>query len=189
MCPPYCLQQYQSCLIGAGLPIAYWPFAFLHVLCIRNAFPSNEQWFSPIHLSTGKKDNLKNLCTFGCRFWVCTPGIQAKSFKDKACKSIFLGYVLHTTQNIIWYDVKFQRCKIAVHYVFDKGFNDVPIESLYPNVQHLLCVANGNDLTEIKGSVDAASKLEFYIYSFLEKQTAVVHISHLLKMILLLISK
>ena len=41
------------------------------------------------------------------------------------------------------------------------------MESLYPNTQHLLRVANENDLTEIKGSVDAASELEFYIYPIL----------------------
>ena len=38
-------------------------------------------------------------------------------------------------------------------------------------------VANGNDLTEIKGFVDAASKLELYFYLFSEKQTTVVHVS------------
>ena len=57
----------KSCLIGTGLPIAYWPVAFLHVLRVRNALPNNGQGSSPIHLSTGKKDNLKNLRTFGCR--------------------------------------------------------------------------------------------------------------------------
>ena len=41
----------------------------------------------------------------------------------------------------------------------------------------MLCVANGNDLTEIKGSVDAASELEIYIYPLLEKQTIVVCVS------------
>ena len=76
----------KSCLIGAGLPIAYWPFAFLYVLRIQNALPKNGQSLSPIHLSTGKKDNLKNLRTFGCQVWVRPPGIQAKRFKDKAQK-------------------------------------------------------------------------------------------------------
>ena len=146
-------------------------------MCIRNALPGNGQGSSPIHLSTGKKNNLKNLRTFGCRIWVRTPGIQAKRFNDKARKGIFLGYVSHTTQNIIWHNVESQQCKITVHCVFDEGFNDVPIESLCPNAQHLLCVANGNDLTEIQGSVDAASELEFYIYPFLEMQTTVVHVS------------
>ena len=72
---------------------------------------------------------------------------------------MFVDYVPHTTQYIIWYDVESQQCKIAVHCVFDEGFNGVPIKSLCPNAQHLFHVANGNDLAEIKGSVDAASKL------------------------------
>ena len=41
----------------------------------------------------------------------------------------------------------------------------------------MLRVANGNDLTEIKGSVDAAFDLELYIYPVLEMQTTVVHVS------------
>ena len=134
--------------------IAYWPFAFLHVLHLRNALPGNGQGSSPIHLLTGKKDNLKNLCMFGCRVLVRTPSIQAKRFKDKARKGIFFGYVPHTTRNIIWYDVESQCCKIAFHYVFDKGFTDVPIESLCPNAQYLLRIANGSYLSKIKGSVD-----------------------------------
>ena len=65
----------KNCLIGAGLLIAYWLYAFLHVLQIRNALSGNGQGSSSIHLLTEKKDNLKNLCTFGCRVWVRTPGI------------------------------------------------------------------------------------------------------------------
>ena len=61
--------------------------------------------------------------------------------------------------------------------MFDEGFNDVLTEFLCTNTQHLLHIENGNDLTEIQGSVDVASKLEFYIYPFLEKQTTVVHVS------------
>ena len=57
----------------------------------------------------------------------------------------------------------------------DEGFNDVPIESLCPNAHHLLCVANENDLTEIKGFVYTSSNLEFYIYPFLEEQPTFVH--------------
>ena len=91
----------KNCLIGAGLPIAYWPFAFLYVLRIRNALPGNGQGSSPTHLPTEIKENLKNLRTFGCRVWVHSPGIQAKRFKNKAQKGIFLGYVPCSTRSII----------------------------------------------------------------------------------------
>ena len=55
---------------------------------VRSALPGNGQGSSPIHLSAGKKDNLKNLRTFGCQDLACTPDIQAKRFKDKAHKDI-----------------------------------------------------------------------------------------------------
>ena len=71
-----------------------------------------------------------------------------------------------------------------VHCVFEEGFKDAAIESLPSNAQHLLCVVNGNDLTEIKGAVDAASDLEFYIYPFSEKQTTFGSYTPLLKKIL-----
>ena len=89
------------CLISAGLPVSFWPFIFLHVVCIQNTLPGNSQNNSPILMSTGNKENLKNLRTFGCRVWVYPPGIQARRFKNKACKGIFLVYVSHTTGNII----------------------------------------------------------------------------------------
>ena len=43
---------------------------FIHVLRIRNALPGQGQDASPLFLSTGKKDNFRNLRIFGCRVWV-----------------------------------------------------------------------------------------------------------------------
>jgi hypothetical protein len=85
-------------------------------------------------MSTGSKENLKNLRVFGSSVWVRPPGIQARRFKNKARKGIFLGYVPHTTRNIIWYDVESERMKIASHCVFDEGFNNGPCTNLPPNV-------------------------------------------------------
>jgi hypothetical protein len=99
-------QGVKAILIGAGLDIKFWPLAFNHVIRIRNAFPGQGQLKSPLKMSTGSKYNLKNLRVFGSRVWVRSPGIQACRFKDKAQKGIFLGYVPHTTRNIIWYDVE-----------------------------------------------------------------------------------
>jgi hypothetical protein len=89
--------------------------------------PSQDKvnWSPPLSES---KENLKNLRVFGSRVWVRPPGIQARRFKDKARKGIFLGYVPHTTCNIIWYDVESERMKIASHCVFDESFNDVPVK-------------------------------------------------------------
>ena len=59
-----CLKWYQVLSIGGGHLVAFWSFVFLHVLRIRNTLPDIGQGSSPIHLSTGKKDNLKNFRTF-----------------------------------------------------------------------------------------------------------------------------
>jgi hypothetical protein len=121
------LKAVKAILIGAGLDIKFWPLAFNHILRIRNAIPGQGQLESPLKMSTGSKENLKNLLVFGSHVWVRSPGIQARCFKDKARKGIFLGYVPHTTRNIIWYDVESERMKIASHCVFDEGFNRIPV--------------------------------------------------------------
>jgi hypothetical protein len=33
----------KAILIGAGLDIKFWPYAFNHVICIRNAIPGQGQ--------------------------------------------------------------------------------------------------------------------------------------------------
>lgn len=81
------------------------------------------------------------------------------------------------TQNVIWYDVESQGCKIVVRCVFDEGFNDITVKQFYPKAQHLLHVANSTNLTEIKRSGDVSSTLEFNVYPFSEKQTTIVHVS------------
>ena len=66
---------------------------------------------------------------------------------------------------------------VLVFLLHTEGFNDFPVKSFCFNAQHLLCVANSTNFTEIKGSVDVSSDLEFYIYPFSEKQTAILYVS------------
>ena len=128
----------KSVLVGASLDIKFWPYAFHHVIRLRNAIPGQGQVMSPFQLVYKRKENLKNLRTFGCRVYVRPPGIQPRRFKDKVRTGVFLGYLPHTIRNIIYYDLESERVKIATHCVFDEGFNDVPMESLPPNVKHLI---------------------------------------------------
>ena len=69
---------------------------FIHVLQICNVLPGQGQDSSPLFLSTGRKDNFRNLRIFGCRVWARPTGLQKKRFKDDVQKGIFLGYVPHT---------------------------------------------------------------------------------------------
>ena len=63
-------QSVKALLFGAGLDVKFWPYAFMHVLRIRNALPGQGQDASPLFLLTGKKDNFRNMRVFGCRVWV-----------------------------------------------------------------------------------------------------------------------
>ena len=128
-------QGIKALLFGADLDVKLWPYAFIRIC---NALPGQGQDASPLFLSTGKKDNVRNLRVFDCCVWVRPTGFGKKRFKDDVCKGIFLGYVPHTDQLILYYDCKFERVKITSHRKFDKGLNDLPTESVPLGFQQLI---------------------------------------------------
>ena len=60
----------RAMLLGASLPIKFWPYAFHHWLRIDNSLPSRDQEHSPNAIASGKRENFSAFCTFGCRVWV-----------------------------------------------------------------------------------------------------------------------
>ena len=159
-------------LFGAGLPVKFWSYAFRHVLCIRNALPHRGQDKSPIEFAYKQKDNFKNLKTFGCCIHVHPSGIHSKHFKDDTRQGIFLGYVPHTDCLFTLYHEGTHQVKIATHAKFDEGFNDLPIDTLPPNCQHILRL-NGQQIS-INERLLSPSDLDFFIYSFANSETAVI---------------
>ena len=111
---------------------------------MSNALPERHKANSPISLATGKQEDFTNIRTFGCQVWVRPPGQRSAKLKPNSRKGIFLGYVPHTTHNILWYDVETSRIKIATHARFDEGMNDLPVTDMPPNVSHLLRTDDGN---------------------------------------------
>lgn len=87
---------------------------------------------------TGKKDNLKNLFTFGCWVFVYLPCIRKESFKQDAQQRIFVGYVPHTDHLILWYDEGSSQVKISTQAKFEEGFNNLPVDNLPLNYQQIL---------------------------------------------------
>ena len=84
-------------------------------------------------------------------------------------KGIFLGYIPHTDQLILWYDCETERVKIASHCKFDEGFNDLPIESVPLGFQQL--VHANRDEPILADDVDiSSSNLDFFVYPFADKQ-------------------
>ena len=110
--------------------------------------------------------------TFGCRIHVQPPGIRSKRFKDDIRQGIFLGYVPHTDRLFTWYDEGTHQVKIAIHAKFDEGFNDLPIDTLPPNCQHILRL-NGQQIP-IDKRLLSPSDLKFFIYPFANSETAII---------------
>jgi len=109
----------RALLLGANLPIKFWSYAFHFWLRIDNSMASRDQLVSPNYITTGKKDDLSALRTFGCRVWVRPPGQRSAKLIPNSRKGIFLGFIPNTDKNIIWYDTKTHVVKIAKLVRFD----------------------------------------------------------------------
>ena len=162
----------QALLFGAGLPVKFWSYTSHHVICIRNVLPHCGQEKAPIEFAHKRKDNFKNLKTFGCRICVRPPGIQSKRFKDNNRQGIFLDYVPHTDRLFTWYDKGTHQAKIATHAKLDEGFNNLPIDNLPLNCQHIFRL-NGQPIS-IDDCFLSLLDLEFLIYPFANTETAVI---------------
>ena len=82
----------------------------------------------------------------------------------------FLGYVSHMDRLFTWYDEGTHQVKVTTHAKFDKRFNNLPIDNLPPNCQHILFL-NGQHIPTNDPSLNE-SDLEFFIYSFAKTETA-----------------
>ncbi|MCP4167411.1 MAG: DDE-type integrase/transposase/recombinase, partial [Chloroflexi bacterium] len=114
----------RAMLHGADLKMKYWTYAFYHFLRIHNLTPRAGQTQSPYEKVTGKRPNLKNLRTFGCRVWVRPPGRRSTRRENHTIKGIFLGYTV-TMSQIYYLDNATTRVKTTIHATFDEGMNDL----------------------------------------------------------------
>ena len=72
----------------------------------------------------------------------------------------------------MYFDEGSGRVKIATHAKFDEGFNDLPVDNLPLNCQQILRL-NGTRVPPDKFELHS-SDLEFFVYPFSKKQTAVI---------------
>ncbi|MCE2995760.1 MAG: hypothetical protein LW863_09190 [Flammeovirgaceae bacterium] len=165
----------RALLLGANLDARFWPYAFHHYLRLKNSIPSRHRPLSPVVMATSRKDNFKDLRTFGCRVWVRPSGRRPIKLKPNSRKGIFLGYIPNTRKNILWFDIESQRVKIAKHARFDEGFNDVPITEIPPNVQHLQRARYGERLPTEQTETSIAP-FECFVSPFSHTLTATVKV-------------
>ena len=127
----------RAMLHGAGLGVAFWPYAFAHWIRIMNALPIDGHDKSPLEIADGIRDDFSNLRTFGATVYVQPPTRRQAKFVTNAQIGVFLGVLPGTTRNILWYDPATNKVKIATHVRFDEGMNHLPIDKIPPNVQQL----------------------------------------------------
>jgi len=107
----------RAILIGAGLPVKFWPHAFRHFLRIKNSALRQRDATESAHQKLhGEKYDLGLLRTFGCCLWVKILAWQnrAKYIQDTK-KGIFLGYRTNMLKNVVWYDPLTDRVKYGYH--------------------------------------------------------------------------
>lgn len=110
----------------------------------------------------GHEDNVCGMKYFGCHVWCHPPGDHDTKFKSNSCKGIFLGFLLNTTKKIYYYYEESNHINKVSHFVFDEGFNNLPLEKQTPNV-----IALCNELDDKPFPIDNPSYLtseDFYFY-------------------------
>lgn len=59
-------QDIKALLLGSRLDVKFQHYVFMYVMIIRNYLPGKCQDVSPLFLSTGTKDNFRNMQVFAC---------------------------------------------------------------------------------------------------------------------------
>jgi hypothetical protein len=164
----------RTMLNGANLDARFWPYAFQSFLRLKNALSKDNKASSYETLHHSKPD-FTQLRTFGCRVWVRPPGKRTARLTNHARKGIFLGYLPNTLKNILWFDVDSNRIKIAFHARFDEGMNDLPLEAIPPNVQHLHRMQAGDPIPADTVSA-TITPFGFHLTPFLSERDVTVKV-------------
>jgi 3-hydroxymyristoyl/3-hydroxydecanoyl-(acyl carrier protein) dehydratase len=129
-----------------------------------------------MQIAYGRKDDFSKFRTFGCRIWARPTDRRSAKFTTNLRKGIFLGFLPNTTKLIMYYNVNTKRVKKALHVRFDEGMDDLPSDSIPPNVVHLQQTQDGDPISPdtITTSID---DFNFYTYPFANVINTVINIS------------
>ena len=155
----------RAVLIGANLPIKFWPCAVFHAVQVFNSLPSAGQSKSKLEPAAKSKEDWSKLEVWGCRVWVRSAGRRSAKFKSNAGKGIFPGHTPHTAGNFLWHDCGTDEVKIATHGRFDEGHSDLPLNELPPNVHFSSKTDDRESFRDTTVDV-SASDLSFHVCPF-----------------------
>ena len=127
----------RTMLHGAGLDPHFWPYAFQHYLRLYNLVPHGNREKSAYEICTGRKPNLSQLRTFGCRVRIIPPRTKRPNALEHGTRTgRFLGFT-KTLRNILYYDEETHQINDAQHVAYDEGFSDLPMDKKPPNARML----------------------------------------------------
>lgn len=127
----------RTMLHGAGMELHFWPYAFQHYLRLYNLVPHGNRDKSAYEICTGRKPNLGQLRTFGCRVRIIPPRTKRPNALEHGTRiGRFLGFT-KTLRNIFYYDEETHQVNDAQHVAFDEGFSDLSMNEKPPNAKML----------------------------------------------------
>jgi hypothetical protein len=163
-----------SMLSGANVPVKFWPYAFHHYLRLYNVIPHGEATMSPMEICTGRRPNLSQLRTFGCRIYALPARPQHRrqeKLHADTRRGIFLGYA-QTFKNALYYDKTTEAIKICQHVAFDETMADLAFPARSPNSQMLQTIKDGTPLDTLNMATPSHHlDLDVHIHPFTAFQT------------------
>ena len=151
-------------LLGSGLPMAAWPFAFYQFLRIKNAvLPRRGATISSDKKFFGTKTDLSDIRLFGCHVHVRHSGKNRRGkYKIETKKGHYLGHKPGTSlKNAIWIDSDTQRVKYGYHQRFDEGMNDLTLVKMPMNAKMFRRDSLDPDLSSLVSEV-SDTPVSFY---------------------------
>ena len=112
-------------LHSAGLVPAYWSYALIYVVYIKNRLPHTTIRITPFESFTGKKPNLDRIRVFGCHTSVKKPGKRDAKLDNHSYTGRFLGFTA-TPKNINYIDDNTGTVKSGTHAIFDEAHMGTP---------------------------------------------------------------
>ena len=107
---------------------------------------------------------------------VLFPGKRKAKFKINSQKGVFLGFVLHTTQNCLRYNCETGNIGKANYVCFDEGMHDLPANLIPPNKHDLGYVEQGDKFPAKLNEVDVDKEFEFLVYPFTKMEEKTLHV-------------
>ena len=139
---------------------AYWSYALIYAVYIKNRIPHSTITMTPFQVFTGLKPNLDRIRIFGSRTTVKVPDKRDAKLDNHSYNGRFLGFTA-TPKNINYIDDTTGQLKSGTHAIFDEAHMATPASKAplaaqalqrlgYHNSESWITAENKKTVSEIK---------------------------------------